>query len=104
MTRALITYTDGNIAPAAGENAEDIGPVPFKAATLADECRAMQQKMLADNEAYRAKKGLAHKYERGHFIVEGRVLYLLDDKGRLLNRTMYKCVFSDLQDLDHLIS
>ena len=51
----------------------------------------MQQKMLSENEAYRAKKGLTHKYERGHFIVEGRVLYLLDDKGRLLNRTMYKC-------------
>ena len=89
---SLVTYADGSIAPVAGENAEDVGPVPFKPATLAEECKSMQQKMLQVNEAFRAKRNLPHRYERGHFAVEGRVMYLLDEKGRLLNRTMYKYV------------
>eukprot|EP01085_Mycamoeba_gemmipara_P005530 Mycagemm_TRINITY_DN8364_c0_g1::TRINITY_DN8364_c0_g1_i2::g.5530::m.5530 type:complete len:479 gc:universal TRINITY_DN8364_c0_g1_i2:200-1636(+) len=95
----FLTYNDGSIAPAVNENPEDVGPVPFNAATLAKECRSMQASMLQSNEAFRAKKGLPHRYERAHFAVEGRVLYLLDANGRLLKRTMYKVKPSDVEEV-----
>lgn len=39
------------------------------------------------------------KYERGHFIREGRVMYCLNEKGRLIDRTMYKVKPKDIEEV-----
>jgi hypothetical protein len=39
------------------------------------------------------------KYEYNHFIVEGRVLYLLNSKGHLIDRNMFKIKPKDIEEV-----
>lgn len=59
--------------------------------------------MLVMNQEYRKEHKLEAKYEHNHFIVEGKVLYLLDEKGSLINRTMYKIKPSDIEEVDSFL-
>ncbi len=54
---------------------------------------------LEANEAYRKANNLQAKYERGHFIREGRVMYCLNEQGRLIDRTMYKVKPKDIEEV-----
>lgn len=62
-------------------------------------CSASQKRDLEANEEYRKKNNLKHRYEHNHFITEGKVLYLLDNQGRNLNRTMYKVKPKDIEEV-----
>eukprot|EP01116_Phalansterium_solitarium_P019118 TRINITY_DN524_c1_g1_i1.p1 TRINITY_DN524_c1_g1~~TRINITY_DN524_c1_g1_i1.p1 ORF type:complete len:534 (+),score=191.84 TRINITY_DN524_c1_g1_i1:195-1796(+) len=93
----FVTYADGSIAPA--RNSDDLGPLPFNNDQVRRMCREVQAADLARNEAHRAASGLPHRYEHDHFIVEGRVLYLLDAAGRLIKRTMHKIKPTDIEEV-----
>lgn len=64
-----------------------------------DMCRRYQEEDLRENEWYRKDHNLPHKYEYNHFITEGKVLYPLDAKGNLIDRTMYKIKPSDVEEV-----
>jgi predicted kinase len=51
------------------------------------------------NTSYRSSLRLPHKYEYEHFAVEGKVLYLLDDDGICINRTLYKVKARDVEEV-----
>lgn len=51
------------------------------------------------NTMYRSSLNLPHKYEYEHFAVEGKVLYLLDDDGICINRTLYKVKARDVEEV-----
>ena len=58
-----------------------------------------QKSDLEANEKYRKEKNLQHRYEHNHFIVEGKVLYVLDEEGFILKRTMYKIKPKDIEEV-----
>jgi len=62
-------------------------------------CKYDQEYDFKKNEGYRKSKGLTHKYEYNHFITEGKVLYLLDKDGFVINDTMYKIKPKDIEEV-----
>lgn len=93
----FITYTDGTITPCKNEG--DIGPLPFDNAHVRETCMQLQEQDFQANEKYRKENNLEHKYEYNHFIIEGRVLYLLDKDHKLIKRTMYKVKPKDIEEV-----
>jgi len=59
------------------------------------------QKMCYEcNENFRKRLGLKLKYEYFHFATEGFVLYILDEKDRVVpDRTMYKIKPIDIEEV-----
>jgi hypothetical protein len=88
---------DGSIAPC--RNPEDLGPFDFDAQKVVDLCKKCQNDDYTANEEYRKARNLPPRYEYNHFIIEGRVLYLMDTKGRVLDRTMYKIKPKDIEEV-----
>lgn len=96
----FITYNDGTITPCVGVHPEnEHGPSEFVLEDVINLCKHFQKVDEEKNEAYRKSKGLKRKYEYNHFIVEGRVLYCLDENGKLINRTMYKIKPHDIEEV-----
>jgi predicted kinase len=93
------TY-QGDIAPIT-ENLDEkfYGPIKYDQDQLVKDCIEFQKKDLKANENYRKSKGLSQRYEHDHFIVEGKVLYTLDEKGFILKRTMYKIKPKDIEEV-----
>jgi hypothetical protein len=92
------TYMDGSIAPIFNAST-DYGPFTFTQSAVEELCKKCQQEDLSRNESYRKSHHLIHKYEHNHFATEGRVLYLLNRQGRLINRTMYKIKPRDVEQV-----
>jgi len=95
----FFTYFDGTIAPAIENPDTDIGPLKLSTEEVIRRIREFQKMDFETNEEFRRKNNLQRKYERNHFAVEGRVLYCLDEKGRLLRRTMYKVKPPDIEEV-----
>jgi predicted kinase len=77
-------------------------PVPFHynySDYVGSCCRSSQERDLAANEEYRKANSLPHKYEFEHFAVEGKVLYLLDENGNCIDRTLYKIKSKDIEEV-----
>lgn len=62
-------------------------------------CQLSQETAFQVNEEYRKANNLPLKYEYNHFAVEGDVLYLLDDEGYVINRTLYKIKPKDIEEV-----
>lgn len=62
-------------------------------------CMASQQQDLRTNAEFREERGLIVKYEYDHFATEGKVLYLLDKDGYLIDRIMYKIKPQDVESV-----
>jgi len=92
------TFNDGTIAPCLGKPC-DLGPLKYNEKELETTCKNIQEGDFKANEDYRKKNGLEKKYEFAHFITEGRVMYCLDAKGKLIKRTMYKIKPKDIEDV-----
>lgn len=63
------------------------------------ECKLRQEADHAANKAFRKANGLKHKYEFNHFATEGKVMYLLDQNGYVIDRTIYKVKPEDVEDV-----
>jgi predicted phosphohydrolase/predicted kinase len=85
---------DGNIRPFINNQSQLVQPNDLVAM-----CKESQIRDLATNMEYRAANNLPHKYEYEHFAVEGKVLYLLDDKANVIDRTLYKIKPSDIEEV-----
>ena len=66
---------------------------------LIEKCRTAQQQDFDKNQQYRIERELDVRYEYEHFKTEGRVLYLLDANGKLIDRTMYKIKPPDIEEV-----
>lgn len=66
---------------------------------IAQICKEHQKIDLAANEEYRLKEGLPHRYEYEHFIAEGKVLYLLNTDGVVIDRILYKIKPKDIEEV-----
>ena len=88
---------DGSIAPCRHD--DDQGPFDFNSKKLVAICEKSQENDYKENENYRKMNNLSLRYEHDHFITEGKVLYLMDDKGKLLKRTMYKIKPKDIEEV-----
>lgn len=62
-------------------------------------CEAFQEADYELNRRFREERGLALKYEYEHFATEGKVLYLLNSHGVLIERTMYKIKPKDVEEV-----
>lgn len=67
--------------------------------TALESCKNWQTMDLRMNEQYRNKNNLPHKYEFEHFATEGKVLYLLNEEGYVINNIMYKIKPSDIEEV-----
>lgn len=87
----FITMTDGRILPF----------FPGKDITegVVDVCKYQQFLDLSSNVRYRQQARLLPKYEYEHFATEGKVLYLLDAGGLVINRTLYKIKPVDVEEV-----
>lgn len=90
----FITLYDGTIRPCNLDYAKEATP-----SALIAICEDSQNSDLEMNELFRSENGLRHKYEYEHFITEGRVLYLLDTSGNVINRTLYKIKPRDVEEV-----
>eukprot|EP01080_Neovahlkampfia_damariscottae_P003008 gene3008-5018_t len=92
---------NGEIAPIIEEIDKEYiyGPIEYDQEKLVKDCMECQKRDLEANEKYRKEKNLQHRYEHDHFIVEGKVLYALDEKGFILKRTMYKIKPKDIEEV-----
>lgn len=68
---------------------------------MIDHCKKTQEKCFEENEEFRKKNNLKMQYEHDHFITEGYVLYVLNIKGFVLNRVMYKIKPKDIEEVHH---
>jgi len=60
----------------------------------------LQAYNLGLNEKFRTDNGLSHQYEYNHFITEGNVLYLLNDKNQCVDRNLiYKIKPTDVEEV-----
>jgi len=94
------TYEDGKIEPHLDQPSPEYMAQPFhynSSDYVTKICQFKQADDLETNESYRAKHNLKVKYEFEHFAVEGRVLYLLDDNMRVVDRTLYKIKPKDIE-------
>jgi predicted kinase len=80
-------------------DSDKYGPVVFSQEQLEKDIKQFQKTDLEINEQYRRERNLPHKYEYNHFATEGRVLYLLDQNGSLVGRTMYKIKPTDIEEV-----
>jgi len=96
MAPLFVTYKHGAIKPILLP-----GDSKFSAASndVVAMCKHYQHGDFIKNEMYRKERGLDHKYEYEHFAVEGKVLYLLDSHGFLVDRTMYKVKPKDIEEV-----
>ena len=106
----FIVHTDGNISVYRNPDT-DIGPFEFDAKKLrlnlmllirsqvVETCQKLQDSDFELNQKYRQQHNLPHRYEYNHFIMEGRVLYLLDEKEQLIKKTMYKVKPRDIEEV-----
>ena len=70
---------------------------------LVDILKKLQDYSFNKNEKYRKDKKLKKKYELEHFTEEGFVLYLLDPKGYLLDRKMFKIKPKDIEEVNWMV-
>jgi hypothetical protein len=63
----------------------------------------LQEYSFEQNEKYRKEKKLKKKFELEHFIQEGFVLYLIDPKGFLIDRKMFKIKPKDIEEVNWMI-
>jgi len=95
----FVTYKHGAIKPI-------MLPGDSKFSSVSDDliamCKHYQHGDFIKNEMYRKERGLQLKYEYEHFAVEGKVLYLLDSNGFLVDRTMYKIKPKDIEEVHWL--
>lgn len=89
----FVIFNDGGISPC-GSVVRYITDKP-----VTEVCKEFQDKDFKINIQHRMVNKLPHKYEYEHFATEGKVLYLLDDSGKTINRTMYKIKPSDVEDV-----
>ena len=97
----FFTREDGSIEAYIDEKSS-IMPRPFHynySDYVQSVCRSSQERDFERNEEYRKANNLPHKYEYEHFEVEGKVLYLLDDKYKVINRTLYKIKPKDIEEV-----
>ncbi|KAL6071799.1 FYR N-terminal domain-containing protein [Balamuthia mandrillaris] len=108
MKPLFVIYTDGSISPyqvaadgpTSGEKDDECyGPEQFEQERVVKICQTFQERDFEANEKFRADKGLPHRYEYNHFIKEGRVLYLLDERGRVPKRKLYKVKPRDIEEV-----
>lgn len=59
-------------------------------------CEGVQHLDRKLNDKYREACGLEIKYEYNHFATEGKVLYLLDENGYVIDNMLYKIKPSDI--------
>jgi predicted kinase len=91
----FVTFDDGRIRPYQDPNSGAL----ISNQNIEQSCTTLQNADLKINEQYRLANNLPHKYEYEHFAVEGKVLYLMDAEGFLIDRTMYKIKPSDIEDV-----
>lgn len=93
LQELFCTHTNGAIAMCL-HNSKNID-----VANIVEVCKKSQEEDLARNVTFRKHRELTHRYEYNHFAVEGKVLYLLDENGMLIDRTMYKIKPSDIEEV-----
>jgi hypothetical protein len=81
----------------------NFGPFKFDPETVVEYCKKLQHLSELRNQRYREANNLTIKYEYNHFIVEGHVLYLMDEEDRIIGRTMYKVKPRDIEEV-HWVS
>ena len=91
----FVTYMDGKIKPYQDPS---FGSA-ISNQNIDQSCMTLQTADLKANQQYRATNNLPHRYEYEHFTVEGKVLYLLDKDGYLIDRIMYKIKPSDIEEV-----
>ena len=91
----FVTYMDGNIKPFQDPSYGSL----ISNQNIAQSCQTLQDDDLKLNEQYRTANNLPLKYEFEHFTVEGKVLYLLNSDGHLIDRTMYKVKPTDIEEV-----
>mmetsp|Transcript_3541 Transcript_3541/g.10986 ORF Transcript_3541/g.10986 Transcript_3541/m.10986 type:complete len:587 (+) Transcript_3541:75-1835(+) len=100
MIPLFLTKRNGVIRPITGGGyGREEGPFEFDQQEMVARCQRYQAEMLERNEQYRREAGLRHRYEYNHFATEGMVLYLLNSRGELLGRTMYKIKPKDIEEV-----
>jgi predicted kinase len=94
-------YRDGRIAPIISYDLDNSSLVRRWVGQddLVAKCKARQVADLETNCLHRYYNNLPVRYEYRHFATEGRVLYLLDEDGYLINRTMYKIKPIDVESV-----
>lgn len=83
----FMIYDDGRIRPVI----DDLTQVRRGGCNEVQEaCRQSQRRDRDTNVQFRKSRGLIRRYEFDHFATEGKVLYLMDSDGFVINRTIYK--------------
>lgn len=100
----FLTYMDGRISPilSTEEGSTEVKVIDSdQVKTKGDLERVLevlQDEALTANIKYRESRGLSHCYWYDHFIVEGHVLYLVDEDNFLINRDyIYKIKPKDIE-------
>lgn len=95
----ILPETYGSVSTISGcmhaplENGSD------KTKTIHDAINGFKATSYEANKKYRKERNLTVKYEYNHFASEGTVLYVLDENGVTLDRTMYKIKPPDIEEV-----